>query len=119
MKEKIISEPRFLRFELPEERICAMARADRDFVLQAMGDGRVSAVCKACVRALEIAESDELVWFRCLRSDRVSFYPVANVQRDIGFAARDGRPFLSDLFYMKQHPATLRSSFTIGGDREG
>ena len=35
--------------------------ADRDFVLQATGDGQVSAVCKACTRALDILEDGRLV----------------------------------------------------------
>jgi hypothetical protein len=114
-----MSEPGFLRFELPEHQIRAMARGDRDFVLQATGEGRVSAVCKACVQALEILEDRGLVWFHCSKCDRVSFYPVGNVQRDIEFARRDGRPFVSDLFYLRQLPSTLASPFAAGRDSDG
>jgi hypothetical protein len=49
----------------------------------------------------------------------VSFYPAANVQRDIQFAINDGRPFVSDLFYMRQLPATLKSPFAAGTSGEG
>ena len=113
-----MSRPGFLRVELPEETIRARARGERDFVLQATGDG-VSAVCKACARALDILEDGGLVWFRCPGCSLVSFYPVANVQRDIQFAIKDGKPYVSDLFYMRQLPATLKSPFAASTTGEG
>ena len=51
------------------------------------------------------------VWFRCPGCSLVSFYPVANVHRDIQFAVKDGKHYESDLFYMRQLPATLKSPF--------
>jgi hypothetical protein len=114
-----MSEPGFLRVELSEDQIRAMARGDRDFVVQATGEGHVSAVCKACAQALEIHLDRGLVWFHCPKCDRVSFDPAANVQRDIQFAIRDGRPFVSDLFYMRQLPVTLTSPFGTGWGSDG
>jgi hypothetical protein len=114
-----MSEPGFLRVKLPEDKIRAMARGDRDFVLQATGEGHVSAVCKKWVQALEIVQDGGLVWFRCPGCTLVSFYPVANVQRDIQFAIKDGQPYVSDLFYMRQLPATLKSPFETGKKGEG
>jgi hypothetical protein len=114
-----MSEPGFLTFPLPEDKIRAMSRGDRDFVLQATGEGYVSAVCKKCVQALEILQDGGLVWFRCPRCELMSFYPVANVQRDIQFAIKDGRPYVSDLFYIRQLPETLKSPFGEGGQGEG
>jgi hypothetical protein len=106
-----MSEPEFLRFKLPEDRIRAMVRGDRDFVVCVTAEGQVSAVCKMCNKSLEILRDGALVWFRCNKCALVSFYPVANVQRDLQFAIKDGQPFLSDLFYMRQLPATLKSPF--------
>jgi hypothetical protein len=106
-----MSEPGLISYRLPEETIRAMARGDRDFVVQVTGEGRVSAVCKGCVEALEIVQAQGLVWFHCPKCDRVSFDPVANVQRDIQFAIRHGQPFVSELFYFRELPATLVSPF--------
>ena len=101
----------FIRYQMSEEKIREMAQGDRDFVVQVAGEGQVSAVCKACVRALELREANELIWFHCPKCDRVSFYPIANIQRDIQYAIRDGRPFVSELFYFSELPATLTSPF--------
>lgn len=111
-----MSEPGFLRVELPEDQIRAMARGDRDFELKATGEGLVSAVCIACAQAPEILQDSGLVWFHCQKCHGVSFYPVVNVQRDIQFAVRDGKPFVSDLFYMRQLPSTLKSPFGVGDE---
>jgi hypothetical protein len=106
-----MSEQRIVGVNVPEHRIRVLARGDRDLILRTTGEGCVSAVCKTCVRALEIKRDRELIWFRCPKCALVSLYTVANVKRDTQLALKDGRPFVTDLFYMRQLPAELRSPF--------
>src|SRR4051812_8332834 len=110
--------PQTRRIAVTEEQIRAMARGNRDFILQVTGEGDVSARCKACATNLQIMRAGALLWFRCSGCQRESFYPVANVERDCYFAGKDGQPFVSELFYMKQRPPGLTSPFDAISDTQ-
>ena len=103
-----------LRVAMTEEQRRAMARQKRDFILRVTGEGEVSAQCKACACGLQIRREGPLLWFHCLGCKRESFYQVTNIERDCYFAGKDGRPFVSELFYMKQRPPGLKSPFDEG-----
>ena len=106
-----MSEQQFHSVEVPEARIRVLARGDRDVILQTTCDGRVSGVCKECVRALEVVRDRQRLWFRCPECALVTLYPVANVQRDTHYAIKDGRPFVADLFYVRKLLAKLECPF--------
>src|ERR1043165_145526 len=101
--------PQTRRVAMTEEQIRAMARGSRDFRLRVTAEGEVSAQCKACACGLQIRRGGPLLWFYCSACKRESFYPVSNVERDCYFAGKDGQPFVSELFYMKQRPRGLKS----------
>ena len=102
----------FARVAVDEERLREMLRAgEKDLILRTTGTGVVTAECKACRQALDIAQDGELLWFRCPTCRRVSFNAMANVSRDIHFAARDGQPFEYEIFYVKNLPPPLQPPF--------
>ena len=84
---------------------------EKDLILRTTAAGAISAVCKTCSQALDIAQDGELLWFRCPMCRRVSFNAIANVLRDVHFATEDGQPFEYELFYMDNLPPPLRPPF--------
>jgi hypothetical protein len=102
----------FARVEIPEERLREMLRTgEKDLILRTTASGVVTAACKACNQALDIAQDGELLWFRCPICRRVSFNAIANVHRDVHFATQDGKPFEYEVFYIDNLPPTLRPPF--------
>jgi len=100
------------RVAVSEERLREMLRErNKDLVLRTTAAGVVTAECKTCGQALDIAQDRELLWFRCPMCRRVSFNALANVARDVHFAAKDGQPFEYELFYMDNLPPPLQPPF--------
>jgi Protein kinase domain len=106
-----MSKQRFESVAVPVARLRVLARGDRDGILQTNAEGTVSGVCKKCVRALEIMRDEGLLWFRCPKCAQQTFCPVANIQRDARFAIEDGRPFVTDFFYLRELPAEVMKQF--------
>ena len=106
-----MDNPRIQRVVMTEEQIRAMARGSRDFILKVTEEGDVSARCKAYATSLQIRQSGELLWFQFPNCNRLCFYPLTNVQRDLHFASEDKAAFISELFYLRQLPPNLKSPF--------
>ena len=107
-----MDSPQIRRIPMGEDQIRAMARRSRDFILKVTEAGDVTAQCKACGVGLKITRDGDLLWFYCPSCGRQSFYPIGNVERDHHFAGQDGRPFISELYYMRKLPPGLKSPFS-------
>jgi hypothetical protein len=102
----------FVRVEVPEERLREMLRTGgKDLILRTTAAGEVTAECKACKQALDIAQDGELLWLRCPMCRRVSFNAIANVHRDVHFATQDGKPLEYEIFYVNDLPPSFRPPF--------
>jgi hypothetical protein len=108
-------EIEFTRVAVPEERLREMlCTGKKDIRLRTTAAGAVTAECKACSQALDIAQDGELLWFRCPTCRRVSFNAIANVHRDVHFSAKDGKPFEYEIFYVDDLPSPLQPPFRDG-----
>lgn len=101
-------EPRVVRISVSEQRVREMMQGDKDFRIRVDFKGSVTACCNACNCALKTNEGNGLLWFRCPGCERVSFYPMGNIQRDTHFAIQDGAPLEYDLYYLREIPPGLR-----------
>ena len=108
-------EMEFARVAVSEERLREMLCAgEKDLLLRTTASGVVTAECKTCRQALDIAQDRGLLWFRCPTCRRVSFNAIGNVHRDIHYAAKDGQPFEYELFYVDNLPPPLQPPFRDG-----
>ena len=101
----------FAKAEMSEEAIKEMALKPKDVKLSIEENGAVSALCKECQKEMHLNDKDGLVWFICTSCSRFTFYPLANVQRDVHFAQQDGKPFEPELYYLKELPEGLNHPF--------
>jgi hypothetical protein len=97
--------------QLPEARIRRILQGKRDFIVQITAQGEVTASCKTCSNRMSLSRKDEFLWFYCHQCRRISFDPIANVQRDTGLAIKDGRTLKHEMYFTTKLPPTLKSPF--------
>jgi hypothetical protein len=105
-------ETSFVAVEVPEAEYLRKVREKKgEFLLRAKPDGDVVAICNSCRVPLDVAQQDELVWFRCPHCRRVSFNPTANVQRNVQFAIQDGEAFEEEMYFVREIPPVMVPPF--------
>jgi hypothetical protein len=101
-------DPEIVRVQVPLDRLMQKMQEPKDLRLVISSDGSFTAHCKKCAVTVKTAEKDGLIWYVCLKCNRVSFNPVGNMERDIELAQRHGGTFEYEIFYFRDLPPGLK-----------